>query len=132
MSEFDENKFIVINRKRFNELESEEGIITGLALIDCISRFRRAYEKDTGKKMNQRYIVCNQDEPYAEKVKAIILGTEFDAMAWIKEALPYITSSRDALATNLENCDFGPREEGAARKELARLDALIARAKPEV
>lgn len=55
-----------------------------------------------------------------------------DALAWIKEALPYITEYRDALATNLENCDFGPREEGAARKELAHLDALIARAKPEV
>jgi len=54
-----------------------------------------------------------------------------DALAWIKEAVPYITEYRDALATNLENCDFGPREEGAARKELARLDALIARAKPE-
>lgn len=54
-----------------------------------------------------------------------------DALAWIKEALPYITEYRDTLATNLENCDFGPHEEGAARKELARLDALIARAKPE-
>lgn len=62
---------------------------------------------------------------------AQIMAAAPDALAWIKEALPYITSSRDALATNLENCDFGPREEGAARKELARLDALIARAKPE-
>ena len=118
MSEFDENKFIVINKKRFNELESEEGIITGLALIDCISRFRRAYEKDTGKKMNQRYIVCNQDEPYAEKVKAIILGTEFDAMAWIKEALPWLESLRDALRG---------AEGGAHLDQFYALDALIAK-----
>lgn len=48
-----------------------------------------------------------------------------DMAAWIKKALPYIMAYRDALATNLENCDFGPHEEGAARKELAHLDALI-------
>lgn len=84
MPEFEENKFIVINRKRLNELNSEESIMAGLVLIDCISRFRQAYEKDTGKKMDQRYIVCNQDEPYAERVKAIILGTEAETV--LKEA----------------------------------------------
>lgn len=70
---------------------------------------------------------------YGKKARhnANIIAAAPDALSWIKEALPYITEYRDALATNLENCDFGPREEGAARKELAHLDALIARAKPE-
>ena len=80
-----------------------------------------------------RFVLAQVNHNYEElaKYNAPVIAAAPDALAWIKEALPYITSSRDALATNLENCDLGPREEGAARKELARLDALIARAKPE-
>ena len=76
-----ENKFIVINRKRFDELlEADERFNVGLAkrkirkIEAAIEDFIFFYEYTTGKKMDQKYIVCNQDEPYAEKVWDLILG----------------------------------------------------------
>ena len=45
-------------------------------LREVIKRFDIAYKKYTGKPLNQKYYVCNQDEPYAKKVIDIILNGE--------------------------------------------------------
>lgn len=74
MKEFNDDVFIVINKKRFSEMDAEQALFCVPRLLDAISDFTRDYEKATGKKMNQKYLVCNQDEPYAEQVKNIILG----------------------------------------------------------
>lgn len=67
-------QFIVINRKRFDEMrnangEQDESV---MKFYEHLIEFIETYEKKTGKKLNQQYIVCNQDEPYAEKVWEII------------------------------------------------------------
>lgn len=64
-----EEKFIVINKKRLSEVSEK----TALMLIDAINNFSESYETETGKKLDQKYFVCNQDEPYAQKVIDIIL-----------------------------------------------------------
>jgi hypothetical protein len=51
---------------------NKEGSCDSLALHE----FAEAYEGHTGKKLDQKYIVCNQDEPYADKVAELILGGE--------------------------------------------------------
>jgi hypothetical protein len=70
-----EDKFIVINKKRFEELAKRSP--------DAVDRFKAAlrnFESDylfyTGFPMSQKYIVCNQDEPYAEEVARIILESD--------------------------------------------------------
>lgn len=83
---FDESKFIVINKKRFAEMGVEEGAMAYQMLSNAIASFEHDYEKITGKQMKQKYIVCNADEPYAERVKAIILGTEEARDAAIRQA----------------------------------------------
>jgi len=67
-------QFIVINRKRFEEMrdtngEQDEDV---LKFYEHLIEFIEAYEKKTGKKLDQEYIVCNQDELYAEEVWKII------------------------------------------------------------
>ncbi|GHV91193.1 hypothetical protein AGMMS50268_16960 [Spirochaetia bacterium] len=79
-AELDE-KFIVINRKRFEEMAAIEpgGYFRcpeGALLENAIMVFTRDYECITGKKMNQKYVVCNLDEPYADEVVRIILEGE--------------------------------------------------------
>jgi hypothetical protein len=69
-----ENKFIVINKKRFDEVEDK---YFAIELLFAISAFKEDYEQKTGKKMDQEYIVCNQDEPYVGNVlKEILEGEE--------------------------------------------------------
>lgn len=74
-----EEKFIVINKKRFNELiehpKNENSGLAGLVVqmfIDHLNSFKAAYQATTGKTLNQKYYVVNQDEPYAEQVLDLI------------------------------------------------------------
>lgn len=81
--EFEPDKFIVINRKRFDRFHGVNGR-TGRdwqhpylwKLCNAIENFAKLYKKETGKKMNQKYYVCNQDEPYADEVLKVILEGE--------------------------------------------------------
>ena len=80
-----EEKFIVINHKRFKELDDVapsrdrmgEAMFSrrhraNQMLEEALENWRAAYENDTGKKLNQKYYVVNQDEPYADKVWELI------------------------------------------------------------
>lgn len=77
-----ENKFIVINKKRFREMLEEAEKAGGIAPIyamekmqdleDSLALFQDAYERIVGKKMNQKYISINEDEEYAQEVVDII------------------------------------------------------------
>lgn len=78
-----EEKFIVINFKRLYEIEELTGNPSMdfekmhpecMKLLDAINIFEAKYKEITGKKMSQKYIVCNQDEPYAEAIWEIILN----------------------------------------------------------
>lgn len=89
-------KFIVINTKRFDELNDNtrhttcscreagcphEPMFIPISeeiklLLKAIKNFNKAYEERIGKKINQKYYVCNQDEPYAQDVIDIILKGE--------------------------------------------------------
>lgn len=88
-SKFEQNKFIVINRKRFEELAAAVLKNTNELEIKCanryidhlesaISMFQELYEEKTGLKMDQKYYVCNQDEPYAQEVIDCILNNGKD------------------------------------------------------
>jgi hypothetical protein len=88
LQKLDQDKFIVINRKHLDELNRRVLLqISGdgfpvragkypavLELEKALQKFRSCYEREICRPLNQRYIVCNQDEPYAEEVAAIILG----------------------------------------------------------
>lgn len=65
--------------------------------------------------------VTFEGNPKAEH-DAIVLAAAPDALAWIKEVLPWLESLRDALRG---------AEGGAHLDQFYALDALIARAKPE-
>ena len=72
------NKFLIINHKRFEELNdaTEDYNKEVRALQVAIDNFKIAYEKRVGKKLDQKYFVCNQDEPYAQDVIDVILRGE--------------------------------------------------------
>jgi hypothetical protein len=82
MSNFEENKFIVINRKRIDELRNAKGskhlekycIGAAKHFEDALLMFNNAYEDFVNKKLDQKYFVCNQDEPYAQEVIDCILN----------------------------------------------------------
>jgi hypothetical protein len=80
LDNLDQDKFIVINRKRFDELPLDTSYFqlnSAAVKLECaITKFSKDYEEMTGKKMDQRYIVCNQDEPYADEVARVILEGE--------------------------------------------------------
>jgi hypothetical protein len=85
IEQLENDKFIVINKKRFKELNeaakiSPNGYFTNheaiIKLNIALHEFVIAYERHTKRKLDQQYIVCNQDEPYADKVAALILGSE--------------------------------------------------------
>lgn len=65
-----ENKFIVINVKDLKYLTEEYR--EKLFVITKAIEYGR---QDEGKKIND-YWVCNQDEPYADQIKSIILTGE--------------------------------------------------------
>lgn len=77
-----EEKFLVINKKHFIALNAkhfgnffdQHPSVVALELALC--EFSKAYDAEIGRPLDQRYIVCNQDEPYAEEVARIILEGE--------------------------------------------------------
>jgi hypothetical protein len=80
------NKFIVINTKRFEEmneywqrvhnLSNDEYHPCTMIFLEALAEFISDYKRITEKEMNQKYIVCNQDEPYAQDVLEIIINGE--------------------------------------------------------
>ena len=83
MAEFEE-KFIVINRKHIDELikhGDENPTASGAQirvkdLFEALDYFSIAYRGFVGKELDQKYYVCNQDEPYAQKVLDTIIDGE--------------------------------------------------------
>jgi hypothetical protein len=87
-----EEKFIVINTKIFDEMEKEDWILKKHpeftyksfwpsrkkkeAFLNALEDLKDWYEILTKKKLNQKYYICNQDEPYAKEVIDIILKGE--------------------------------------------------------
>ena len=76
-----EQKFLVINKKRFAEMIKLDPI----GGVEVRNNFLRAleivsikYREITGKIMNQKYIAINQDEPYSKDVLNLILKEEGD------------------------------------------------------
>ena len=82
MSDFEEDKFIVINRKRLEEMKSIDSDKwrkkyaknAAQHLEDALRLFNNSYKEFVGKKLDQKYYVCNQDEPYAQEVIDCILN----------------------------------------------------------
>ena len=76
-------KFLVINWKRMEEINDgfykskyfppPEDSPPVKRLTKALKEFSEDYEDYTGNKLNQKYYVCNQDEPYAQDVIDIIL-----------------------------------------------------------
>jgi hypothetical protein len=79
MKNFDSDKFIVLNKKHIEDLNALhrggyfDSAVEVLQLKNALTHFIDAYEEEVGKPLNQKYLVCNQDEPYALFVKALIL-----------------------------------------------------------
>lgn len=72
MAEFEPDKFIVINRKNLGCLnETDYGVFCNI-----IAQLAVNYEARNGKPLDHKYYVCNQDEPYAQKVLDVILEGE--------------------------------------------------------
>ncbi|MCK5541688.1 MAG: hypothetical protein KAI40_03275 [Desulfobacterales bacterium] len=90
MAKYKSDKFYVMNIEKVNAKLTEmyDDPMTGQSRINhevrnLIKNFDKAciaievaYKKATGKKLNQKYYVCNQDEPYAQNVIDIILTGE--------------------------------------------------------
>lgn len=75
MAEYEE-KFIVINRKRLEELRKAPSGDNAVAeFLYALDTFNRRCEVSEVK-IDQKYIVCNLDEPYARSVLKIILEGE--------------------------------------------------------
>lgn len=80
--------------------------------------------------------VTFEGNPKAEH-DAIVLAAAPDALAWIKEALPWLEIRADELRYEIDAQEtlIGPVLSddciGTMKSDLARLDAIIARAKPE-
>ncbi|MCP4570556.1 MAG: hypothetical protein GY841_23475, partial [FCB group bacterium] len=75
--------FLVINLKRFEELnemcpQGSMGFTPNQAVLDlqiAIKEFKDVYEANI-RPLDQRYFVCNQDEPYAQEVWDVIVKGE--------------------------------------------------------
>jgi hypothetical protein len=68
-----ENRFVIINRKHINELY-EISPSDAEDFQAAVDNFYAAYTVATGKFLNQKYLACNQDEPYANAVWQLIQG----------------------------------------------------------
>ena len=67
-----EDKYFVLKLEDLHEYLTQEG----RARLDEISNFISAMRKQDGREPHPRYIVCNQDEPYADIVWNTILSGE--------------------------------------------------------
>ncbi len=63
----DNNKFLVINTKRFDELREVGDDYTVAKLFNTLYDFQLNYEKKVGKPLNQEYLVCNVDDLMQKK-----------------------------------------------------------------
>ena len=74
MAEIQRDKFIVIKTEDFLEAAKAAPHIKGAmtAIDNAVTSLRRR----TGRTVMPQYIVCNQDEPYADRVWDVILGGE--------------------------------------------------------
>lgn len=126
MKEFNDDMFIVINKKRFSEME-RAGAEYYKIFSSILSLFIYEYEHTTGKAMNQKYIVCNQDEPYAERVKAMILAESApDLPALLARCEPWIELSRDSVSRTISNRIMTSDELRDCVADLSELDTLLA------
>jgi hypothetical protein len=81
-----EEKFIVINKKIFEEINSSNGnnpknifdedFLSVKLFKIALENLVDDYERRMKKPLLNKYYVCNQDEPYAKKVIDIILKGE--------------------------------------------------------
>lgn len=76
------NKFLVVNTKIIEAVSSG----TSEAFLVSLNRMIDEYEEKTGKKLSNQYVVCNQDESYADKVWEVILKGEEDKARLAEEA----------------------------------------------
>jgi hypothetical protein len=67
-----EDKFFVLKLEDLHEYLTPEG----RAQLDEISNYISAMRKQSGREPHPRYVVCNQDEPYANAVWDAILKGE--------------------------------------------------------
>ena len=93
-------KFIVINRKRLaelNEVSANNMVHNSVStFISALKDLRISYESDVGRAMDQKYFVCNQDEPYAIAVFRLIENHE-DHKQHLSDALLAIKSRPKGL-----------------------------------
>lgn len=86
-AEYNDDMFIVINKKhlarlteRFNQNGGHGDDPDVLRLLAAISRLFKSYRYEFASDLNQKYYVCSQDEPYAQKVIDIILEGESEKL----------------------------------------------------
>ena len=91
---FNENKFVVVNTKRFNEMnEVTQSIHPAVEnFFKALSALNVAYENVMGKPMDHKYIVVNVDEPYSSQVMELIVKGE---EAKKSDEFPYIDGEAD-------------------------------------
>jgi len=135
MKEFNEDMFIVINKKRFQEIAFIDGYLNFhddpvvQKFYTALCDLAKSYLLLTGFRMDQKYIVCNQDEPYAEQVKAIILGQPDPRDALIEQAREALSAiSKYGFFISKGMGEKATKEEGELTKKihkaLAALEAM--------
>jgi len=77
-----ENKFFIVNQKFINELPE--------SARKHFFEFTNALEKKFPEITNKKYIACNQDEPYAEKVwQTILKGEMMKELKELNKPIPH-------------------------------------------
>ena len=80
MADIKEDEFVVINKKFLRELAIKaptHGTLAVADFVDALNTILLKIKIATGKDLsNHKYIVCNKDEPYADKVLQTILEGE--------------------------------------------------------
>lgn len=126
-----EDKFIVINWKRLEELSEtgHQGYLSAEGFRRELGKFVTRYEQRTGKTMDQQYIVCNQDEPYAEKVWDLILNrpeTSTDKCEQYETLLPQASKLIHNFYAGL-----GWEHEEQGKRLLKDIDAVLSATLPD-
>jgi hypothetical protein len=76
MAEYENDKFIVVSWKRVHELKKSPFSEFADKFLSALMQFGTMFEMYSGKEVPIKYYVCNQDEPYAQKVIDVILEGE--------------------------------------------------------
>ncbi len=112
-----EDKFIVINKKRLEELrESPSGDNAVAELLYHLDTFTRRCEV-SGIKIDQKYLVCNQDEPYAEDVFNMIIGEPTSIDKEVKELKAKVLLKHDLIENHFEPATRELKEKLKVAKE---------------